>query len=258
MAIRKAKIAAISCTHAPYTPEATKQCVLDQLANLKDCTHFVHLGDLHDGTAASVHPGIADHTLEDEYRCASQFLADIRSVLPKSVKFIACMGNHDDNILIPDPRRIDAQLHSLVDWRTHKEFGPEYANWQWIPYEKSARGCYRVGRVILFHGFDCGSNSDQIEGIQMVGMSGWHPHSLTVRGHTHRPEHVTQAKRSAKCMLPYWSMNVGTCGPLQPNYMKRKDCSMWNAGMAIIETVWKKPSKITGKAWNAELKEMPR
>lgn len=253
-----AKIAAISCSHAPFTPEKTKDWVLSTLSEIKDLTHLVHLGDIHEGSCSSVHPRNDTHTLEDEFREASSFLDCLRAAVPKTVKLVACMGNHDDNILSMDPRRIDRALLSLVDWRKHPEFANSYRKWQWMPYEKSARCVYRVGAVHLFHGFDASIASDEMEGLQMVGMCGWQPHALTVRGHTHRPVRVTRAKRSAKIQLPYYHMNVGTCGPLKPDYAKRLDTSAWNAGMAVIEAVWDKPSKITGKSWTAELREMPR
>ena len=255
---KTAKIVAISCTHAPFTPPETLQWILEQLTTIDGVTHLVHLGDLHDGTAASVHPSEASHSLSDEYESSSNFLRTLRAEIPSSTKLVCCLGNHDANILAEDPRRIDRAVRNLVDWRKHPEFGDEFKRWHWLPYEKSARCVYRVGQVHLFHGFDAGVHGDEIEGVQMVGACGWTPYALTIRGHTHRPVSPTRARRSSKCMLPYWNMNVGTCVPLKPAYMARKDTSLWNAGMAIVETVWDKPSRISGKSWAAELREMPR
>ena len=53
----RAKILALSCTHAPFTPARTIEWLLGvSEREAKDGTHFIHLGDLFDASAASVHP----------------------------------------------------------------------------------------------------------------------------------------------------------------------------------------------------------
>ena len=49
---KKAKIAAISCTHSPFTPPETQKWVLDTLSNISGLTHFGHLGDVFESSAA--------------------------------------------------------------------------------------------------------------------------------------------------------------------------------------------------------------
>lgn len=254
---RRAKIAAISCTHSPFTPPETQQWVLDQLSNIPDLTHFGHLGDVFEAGCASVHANEFSHTLGDEYEHASGFLSQIRSVLPPDCIRWINTGNHDDNLVTKDPRRIPAPLRGLINWKSHPEFGEEFQKWCWLPYEKSSRGVYRVGQVHFFHGFDAGVNSGELEGLQMIGSCGWQAFALTVRGHTHRPVEPTQCKRTAKIPLPFWYANVGTCGPLQPDYMKRRDCSQWGAAMLVVDCIWDKPSRLNGRCWDAELIRMP-
>ena len=253
---RKAKIAVISCTHSPFTPPETHSWLLDQLSNIPDLTHFGHLGDVFEAGAASVHANEFDHSLSDEYEHASNFLKSIRDVLPSDCIRWINTGNHDDNIQARDPRRIPKSLRGLVDWNLHPEFGKEFKDWYWVPYEKSKRGVYRVGQCHFYHGFDSAQNSDELEGLQILGACGWVPFSLTVRGHTHRPVEPTQCRRTAKIPLPFWYSNVGTCGPLRPDYMKKKDTSQWGTAMAIVECYWDRPSRLNGRCWDAELVRM--
>jgi predicted phosphodiesterase len=50
---KKAKIAVISCTHSPFTPEKTHEWILQELSGIPDITHFGHLGDVFEAGAAS-------------------------------------------------------------------------------------------------------------------------------------------------------------------------------------------------------------
>ena len=252
-----AKIAVISCSHSPFTPEDTREWLLSTLANIKGLTHFGHLGDVFDATSASVHPNEAQHTLEDEYRHASEFLRDIRAVLPRDCNLWVNNGNHDDNLMAKDPRRIPQDLRGLVHWSRHPEFCHEFRKWEWLPYTKSREGIKRIGQCLFFHGFDAGASSDELEGLQAVNMTDAPKWSLTVRGHTHRPVAPKQARRTAKIPLPWYHMNVGTCGPLNPDWAKRQDTSQWGAAVGVVETLVASPSKLNGKCWNAELLRMP-
>ena len=258
MSQKRAKIAAISCSHSPFTPAETHAWVLDQLSGIPDLTHFGHLGDVFEAGAASVHASSSEyeHTLSDEYEHAHNFLRSIREVLPSDCRRWINTGNHDDNLTTEDPRRIPKDLRGLVHWTKHPEWGAEFRKWHWVPYEKSNKGVYRVGQCHFFHGFDCSMNSDELEGLQMVAACGWIPFSLTVRGHTHRPLQPTQSKRTGKIPLPYYHANVGTCGPLKPSWAKRKDTSLCGTAMIVVECVWDKPSRIRGKSWDAELRVM--
>lgn len=218
-------------------------------------THFILLGDLMDAAAASVHPDEVEHALEDEYTTAHNYLEDIRKALPKSTKLIWCLGNHDDNILTNDSRRTDKAVRSLLHWNKHYELGPSFRLWQQIPYVKNKRGLYKLGQIVFYHGFDCGANSDELEGLQMNYLAGGHSWGLTVRGHTHRPIPVTQAKRSSKVLLPHYYANVGSIGmgDKQPHYMKRKDVSQWGAGLLLGEAKIGKNRRYRTREWDAEL-----
>ena len=257
---RKAKIAVISCTHSPFTPAETEEWVLQQLSDIPDLTHFGHLGDVFEAGAASVHASSAEyeHTLQDEYEHAASFLGRVRSVLPRDCHRWINTGNHDDNLLTRDPRRIPKSLREMIDWRNHPDYGAEFRQWCWLPYEKTKRGVFRVGQCHFSHGFDAAVSSDELEGLQVIGSCGWVNHSLSVRGHTHRPVGPTQCKRTAKIPLPYWYANVGTCGPLSPDWAKRKDTSQWQSAMLVVECYWDKPSRLNGKCWDASLIRMPK
>ena len=248
------KFAAVSCIHVPHADEKTKEWLLSQIKG-RGLTHFVILGDLLDAAAASVHPDEVLHVLEDEYRQASEYIREIRQALPKSCKLIWCLGNHDDNVLTNDARRIPRNLRSLVHWNRHPEYGEEFRRWKQVPYVKSKSGTYTLGQVVFYHGFDCAQNSDELEGLQMNYMTGGHAWRLTVRGHTHRPVHVTQARRSSKVLLPHYYANVGSIGlgNAQPGYMKRKDVTQWGAGVLLGECKIGKNHRFRSKEWDAEL-----
>ena len=256
MGKRKARIAAISCSHAPMQPEETQRWILDTLSNIDGLTHFGHLGDVFEAAAASVHANEYEHDLEEEFEHSANFLSQIREVVgPNCIRWINT-GNHDDNLIARDPRRVPKALRGLTDWTRHPVHGEEFRKWAWLPYEKSARAIMRIGQGHFWHGFDAGQASDELEGLQMISLSGWIPHSLAVRGHTHRPVPPTQAKRTAKIPLPYWYANVGTAGPLQPDWAKRKDTSQWGTAILVVDATWDKPSRLHGKCWEAQLIRM--
>jgi predicted phosphodiesterase len=196
-------------------------------------THFVHCGDLLEAAAASVHAGEHDHTLADEFEHASNFLRSIREALPKGCRLIWMNGNHDDNIFKRDPRRIPKALRDMI--------------------EINQRGQVQIGQVVFFHGFDAGQTSDELEALQFNNITGGHSHRLFVRGHTHRPVPPTQCYRTRKVPLPYWYANVGTLGPLTPEWASRMDTSAWGAACLIAETKTGRPNRLCSKNWNAEL-----
>ena len=253
-----ARIAVISCTHSPFTPPETERWLLDRLSEIRP-THFGHLGDVFDAEAASVHASSAEteHCLEDEYEHAAGFLSRVRDVVGPDCKRWINKGNHDANIEARDPRRIPKSLRSLVHFMSHPEFGEEFRRWHWVEYEKSKRGTFQIGPCVFYHGFDCGLSSDEIEGMQMMNATGAHAWRLAVRGHTHRPIDPTQMYRTKKCSLPWWYMNVGTCGPLKPDYMLRKDTSLWGSSIGVIECTTKRPSRFTSREFDAHLVRMP-
>lgn len=257
MAVKHARIAVLSCTHAPFTPPETVGWVLDTISNLKDLTHIVHLGDVFEASAASVHPNEATHTLFDEYEHAAGFLDSLREAVPQRCAKVVCMGNHDDNLQAADPRRVPAQLRAAVSFLESGSYGSSFRRWSWLPYRKGPECVFRVGQVLLFHGFDAGVNSDELEGLQVANLMGGHSHVLTVRGHTHRPLPPTQARRTSRIPLPFWHMNVGTCGPLNPSWMSRKDTSQWGAGLAIIEAARDPDRSVPSPQWSAELLRPP-
>jgi len=256
-----AKIACISCTHAPFTPPETVEWVLSTLSNIKGITHFGHLGDLFEASAASLHPDCDDdtHTLEHEYEHAYNLLSAIRGVLPNDTTLWINKGNHDANLEARDARRVPTRLRSLVHWNMHPTFREEWRKWDWLPYEKSGRGVMNIGQVSLYHGFDAGLGTDELEGLQMLNAmpdAQQQTFRLMVRGHTHRPVPPTQMHRSRKIPLPFWYCNVGTCGPLKPEYMARKDTTQWGSALCIIEARIDRPSRLVGKCWDAELLRM--
>jgi len=251
------RFAAISCAHVPFQCKKAQAWMLDQIADA-GLTTCVFLGDLFESSAASVHENddANTHTLEDEYEEGASYLDKIRGVLRKDCQLVWCLGNHDDNIIVRDSRRIPKDLRPLCDWNNHYDFGASFRHWKQIPYIKGVEGTFNLGQVIFAHGYDCGASSDSLEGLQLAGALGiWN--SLTIRGHTHRPCHIEQSRRTSKILLPHWYCNAGhmrAMGKDRPQFMKRKDVSQWGNGIVFGEAYTKgNPRRMDGRQWDAEV-----
>lgn len=248
-----ARIVAISCSHSPFASTEAHAKLLAMLSDEGDSiTHFVHCGDLLEAAAASVHADEHDHSLADEFRHASNYLQSIRQVLPKQARLYWLWGNHDDNIFKRDPRRIPKALREMIELGRDANW-PEFAKWTQLPYTKSRRGVLTIGQACFFHGFDAGATSDELESLQINNMTGCHAHRLFVRGHTHRPIAPTQAMRTRRIPLPWWYANVGTMGPLEPDWASRVDRSQWGAAALVVETKTDRPNRLCSRQWDAEL-----
>ncbi len=256
---RMAKWAAISCTHAPFENKRSIDKLIGKLEDSKGLTDFIHLGDLFESSAGSVHPDEHQHTLADEYEAGAAILEKIRKALPRGCRLHWMLGNHDDNLQIPDSRRTDWRTRSLIHW-DNSEWGKVFKRWKQHPYVKpsvhSQGGCLQLGQVIFVHGWDAGQNSDELEAFQMSYACGGHAHRLVCRGHTHRPRGVSQCRRTAKVLTPYYYANAGTMGPLQPQYMQRKDVSQWSPAIIWGECKVNTPSRFSSVEWSAEVETL--
>jgi hypothetical protein len=166
------------------------------------------------------------------------------------------MGNHDDNLKSQDPRRIPRALRAVADFMHAEPFAAEARRWHWTPYVKGKRGCVEIGPVVATHGFDVGQNSDELEALQFMNATGGAPHRLFIRGHTHRPVPPTQCRRTKSIPLPWWYANAGTCGPLEPGWMSRRDTSQWGSAIIVVDVLERQ--RVRGRAWDARLLEMQR
>ena len=238
------RLAVFGCRHAPFGPRGPWETMLDEIAEFKP-TQVINLGDWLEAGAASVHPNEYQHTLRDEYAAAAQDSREIRRVAPKA-KLVWLLGNHDDNLQSGDPRRIPAPLRSSVHWNEDRDFGDEFRRWTQIPYVNGLDGVYQVGSVLIMHGWKAGRTSDRDEGLAAAhDAEVWH--GLSVRAHTHRPVPPTPVEWGAK-PLDWHYANVGTMGPLKPDYMKRLDSRAWGHGLLLIEC--------GNDGWEAELVEI--
>lgn len=248
-----ARICSISCSHSPFSSAVAQAQLMDLLDREgATLTHFVHCGDLLEAAAASVHSGEHSHTLADEFRHASAYLEAIRTALPDTCRLYWIWGNHDDNVFKKDPRRIPADLREMIEIGRDSRW-PEFSRWTQIPYCKSKRGTLQIGQVVFQHGFDAGATSDELEALQINNITGGHAYRLFVRGHTHRPIPPTQCMRTRRIPLPWWYANVGTMGPLHPDWASRVDTSMWGAAALLVETKMDRPNRLCARNWQAEL-----
>ena len=236
MCEKDVKFAAISCTHVPYQNASALDVLCESLAKSR-LTDFVMLGDLFESSAVSIHPdGDAHgHTLGDEYEAGAAVLEQIEDALPADCRQHWLLGNHDDNIQTSDSRRTDPRVRDLLHW-SGSPFAETFERWIQYPYTKPSihdqSGMLLLGQVCFVHGYQAGAGSDNTEAKRMRYALGGAPHVLVVRGHTHRPQPVTQCKDSSR-PTHCWYANCGTFGPIQPHYMKRKDVSEWGAAVVV-------------------------
>lgn len=252
--VKDVTFVAFSCPHCPFQTQEVVDRMLGRIADIEPDV-VVCLGDLFEADAASVHKHRMEERMDlfEEYKSGATFLSAIREAAPTAIKLVWLYGNHDDNLQTNDARRIPKHLRNLIHWNK-TEFGSEFRQWQQIPYEKSARGVFRLGQVLFYHGFDVRQGSDEAEALQINNYCGGHAHTLMIRGHTHAPIPVTQVEYTARIGLPFYYANPGTLGPLKPDYMKRKDSSKW--GHAFIHGTVRlgRPSRLRqGPQWSAVL-----
>ena len=259
MASNWAKFCAISCTHCPYQSERAIDNLLKEL-KIRKPQVFVHCGDLVDADgSASVHANDpSQHTLFEEFSIATNMLKRIRKVLPADCELILLDGNHDDNIQRADSRRIPKDLRELCDPRRMEGVKDEFKLWKHVPYRHGKVGTYRLGNIIFAHGFAAGTNSDELEAIQLASdCHGALANQLVIRGHTHRPLPPTQCKRSAKVKLPLWFANAGYMafgeGNSRAPYTYRFSISEWKHGCIFGETQLGRVGRMGRDSWKAEL-----
>ncbi len=247
------RVAAASCFHCPNQSPAAMEGLLRELHEFRPRV-FINLGDLFEAEAASVHPVDEPHDVTQEYVAAAETLESIREVVGEGCSLIWLLGNHDDNLQAPDPRRVPKALRKSVHWNRDYDHGDTFRRWQQVPYEKSRRGLVEVGQIIFGHGYDCAANSDFTEAVQFSNLCGGYSHRLVVRGHTHRPRSPQPVMYNSRIPLPIWTCNVGTMGPTKPGYMTRKDSSQWGPAVLLAEVAVADPSTLQGdREWAAEL-----
>ncbi len=250
---RTVRFAGASCFHCPFQNLPAVGKLVRQLKDFRPEV-FVCMGDLFEAEAASVHPTDKVDDIADEYRSAGELLVQLNDVLGPTCRKVWLLGNHDDNLQAPDPRRIPKALRKSVHWNRDIDWAHVFRGWEQIPYTKDKSGTFRVGQVIFAHGWDAAARSDFSEGVQIANMHGGCANLLIARGHTHRPRDITQVMFSAKTTLPWWVTNVGTMGPLKPDYMVRKDSAGWAPAVLIGEAITGRPSRMEqGRQWSAEL-----
>lgn len=240
---RRERIAATSCWHT-HPPGRVFRDHLRLVKGYRP-TVYVMLGDAIDADAASVHPVDSAKSLLEEYQSVVEHLRRVREVLPRTCRLVRFDGNHDDNVQVPDPRRIPKAMRDSVNWKNLLGVSDEYARWETVPYVNGKAGVRQIGPVAFYHGYECGSNSDFTEAAKMHYITGSKPGRLFVRGHTHRPVDVTRGMVNASTPLALHYMNVGHLGPEKPQYMARRSSLLWAHGMGLIET--------KGDQWEAKL-----
>ena len=242
------RIASLSCTHAPFTDERAFKAAL-RIIREWDPSVLIHQGDLLEAGSASVHPSEYQHDQRDEYEAAAALLSKLEAVSPNAHERVWIRGNHDQNLMDPDPRRIPKSLRRAVHWSNQSDdVSSVFRRWRPIPYINSSEGAYCVGPIIFTHGFRTGANSDFLEALEFHYATGSVPNRLVVRGHTHRPVPPTQVIFHS---VPFHLhvMNVGHLGPRKPHYMGRRSSLLWGHSLGLFT--------VRGSRWTAKLVPLP-
>ena len=254
---KSVKFLAFGCTHAPLQDDEHIEWLSQEIRRHKP-DYLFHLGDWFEADAARRWPSEYDWDLIDEFAAGNELLSKLRRSGPKNMKCIFLPGNHDDNLL--DEHRLPKKIRNICDWkrRQFNESG-EWINQELLenwhhstPYEYDrTTGVYRLGPITFGHGYEAAQNADEMHSI-LLGV----PYGCYIGSHTHRPMPVTQAKKTAAVMLPYWYANTGCSRDLYCHYMKRKRQHNWGQGCVIGDC---DPSSVktyipTERRWNVETK----
>lgn len=226
---KEVSFVAFGCLHVPlHNLEHVKRLV--QAIKAKKPDYLVCTGDLFEAEAASVWAKGKEHDVLDEFIAGGEVLGEIANACPSASK-VWLLGNHDANLTKNDERRVPKEFRRLCDWNRCKETGSIFTEWRQIPYRKASIGCFQLGQVVFYHGFDCGATSDDTEALQFNNYTGGAAHRLFIRSHTHRALPVTQCRKSAKIELPFYYANVGTlCEVEKMDYAQRLDTGKWGPG----------------------------
>jgi predicted MPP superfamily phosphohydrolase len=220
---------AFGCPHVPLHSKDHTKSLVDLVRRVKP-EYLVLTGDLFESEAASVWPKGGNHDVLDEFTEAAAVLADVAKASPKATK-IWLLGNHCSNYQRNDERRVPKEFRRLCEWNRAEGIGETFRQWRQIEYRKGPSGCFQLGQVVFYHGYDVGTNSDESEALQFNNYTGGASHRLFVRSHTHRPVPITQCMRSSKIELPCYYANVGTlCDVPKMDYASRSDTSKWKPG----------------------------
>lgn len=214
--------------HAPNTRGDVFEWLL---GFCKGAGTVVQLGDWLDADAVSGFPSDALHTLRDEYEYAARQANAIRTAAPDA-QLIRMVGNHEYRLL---SGKSPGKLRSTLHWSAHPTLGEEWGRWREIPYTRDRRGIVDFGRVACWHGFDCSKGSCRTESVEMFWHTDKAPDKIMVRGHTHRvrpPQHIELVK---DLPIPIQMCNVGTAGPLDPEYAARSNRMHWGSACLVVD-----------------------
>jgi predicted phosphodiesterase len=246
------KFIVAGCLHAPYIDPQAADWFVGNIERERPNVIVLN-GDLLEAQPASRFKDKERHryTIGQEYKAADEFLGRVHKAWNKA-EIVLTMGNHDTNYYEVD--RVPPELMDVLDWKRRDESG-KYVNIpnlkhvsKIMPYCNRRKDAYRIGQVSIAHGFDCGSNSDEIEALR-VGM----PYGLHIRSHTHRPTNgIIRARKNASTPLPWWYANTGCLRDLYPDYMSRQSVQNWGQG-CVIGTADLLKSPRMSRCWEARV-----
>lgn len=225
--------------HAPHTRPDSFEVILDILREHRP-TLVIQVGDWLEASAITEHPSEDVHDHVDEFRVAAEQSRRIRDVVG-DVVLVRHEGNHEDR-----QRNLNRRVRKVYEWQRDPVLGPEWSHWRTVPYVNGPEGIHRVGPLVTAHGF---KTNDRIEAFHLWKLAGQLPGDLIVRGHTHRPFAPERLRVTQSLPLNVWHCNVGTCGPLKPDFVRRADTSEW--GGAVLVGILEAEHR-----WTAQLMEI--
>ena len=238
---------AFSCPHVPLQCDAAIDWMLGQISDLSPDV-IIHLGDGHEADSASRWPSEYDWSLEDEFVGHNNLLKNVRKAYPPAQR-VFIEGNHDSNLLALN--RFDKKIRGLCDYRRWESELDRYWSQPTEYVYKRDKGCFRIGQVTFFHGWEAGVSADEMQAY-ILGV----PYGLTISGHTHRPLEVTQGHRTKGVPLPYHYANAGCMRDISDvPYMSRKRRHGWGQAVVVGEAEsWRYTESLMPQTamWSAE------
>lgn len=221
----------VTDVHAPLHDPAKVEWALSFVADVNPDI-MVLGGDTGDFAGCGDHPHERGEDYLEDIEAVAAVCRDFREASPYA-RHILMDGNHDDRNSRPGSKAGRYFRAALEQFRQVGEF----SNWRRLPYEKSPRGVFKAGRMMVYHGHKTGKTSHFVEAAEVCRIAGGSfDHGIVVLGHTHRIVDPTPLVCHGT-RVGLTVCNAGTyIDTAQATYAKNYVTHEWEAGVAVIDT----------------------
>lgn len=223
--------AVVSDVHAPLHRHEAVAWALEFLSEVRPRI-MILAGDTGDFAGTGDHPHERPEDYIDDVEAVADICRRFREATP-GARHVKMDGNHDDRNEREGSR---AGRYFRRALRLTRHSG-EFQYWHSMPYEKSRRGIFKHGRLMVYHGHKTGKTAHLSESVQVCRIAGGCFNTgVVVLGHTHK---IIDPVACQAHGLPIGLRvcNGGTFIDVeQATYAKNYDTSDWAAGITIVDT----------------------